>query len=150
MATENEQAEAALASMLAAETAAASAETSVNLDDLLAEARQKLGVLANPTKDDEVEFEVADPNIVNALLAKASEYKRISDVATKEREKITALLASLTPNAGTLVVHGAPVFKVSQITSRIFKADHMKALFPDIPENAEFWEDRISTRRDYK
>lgn len=124
-----------------------------DIDALLAEARSKLK-LEPKIVDDHKEVEAADANVVNALLARADVLKRAEDAAKKERAKITDTLAELagTPNGVPieLKVHGATVFVVKNVTSRVLNTEMIKSVFPDIPENSELWKSQTALRRDYK
>jgi hypothetical protein len=126
----------------------------VNIDAMLAEARSRLA-LAPAANTDSDQREASNPEVVNALLAKAAELKRTEDSAKKERAKITDLLAEIAgPVTGTrtveLIVNDAPVFTVSVIESRGLNVDYIKSAHPDIPGNDAYWKTTKSTRRNYK
>ncbi len=124
-----------------------------DLDALIAQARERLS-LPIATAPAAGKLEAPDADLVSALLARADDFKRVSDEAIKEREKITAFLADLIVAAeestGTpieeLTVHGATVFTYKTVTSRVLNQTHLKSLFPDIPTNAEAWKDQTARK----
>lgn len=126
-----------------------------NVDALLAEARERLALAPVPKATDN-KREAPNADVVNALLAKAAELKRTSDSATKERGKITDLLAEITgpiPKKAKeleLTVNKATVFTVSQVTSRVLNTDFVKSKHPDIEGNEDYYKDSVSIRRNYK
>lgn len=124
--------------------------TAQNLDTMIAEARTRLGLVPKLATNTSNEVSPTDPAIVSALLAQADGFKLAEATAKKERAKITDFLAELTGPDSTLVVHGAAVFAVSTVTSRVLNQTHIKSMFPDIAENTELWTDQVATRRDYK
>lgn len=124
--------------------------TPFDLDALLSDARNKLGVVTATPEQPANEIIPTDPAIVIDLVTRAAEFKRQADVATKERAKITDLLAELTGEGGELIVNGAPIFTVKTVVSRVLDATYIKSVFPDLPENAEMWKDQAAVRRDYK
>lgn len=144
------EAEPAKAPTPAAQVAAAlPSSPKIDLDALLEYAREKLS-LSSPAAVVDNEVEAIDANTVNALLAQASEYDRVAKAATKERAKITELLAEYTGVGHELTVNKAVVFTVTEVVTRSLNTDHIKSLFPDIPENAEMWKESVATRRLYK
>ena len=130
----------------------------LDLDALIAKARADNGVVA---KVKDLSVEAHDPELVNTLLAQASELKRVEDGAKKERAKITDFLGDLVEAAeiaqgvapgsfAELTVHGAVVFTNTLSTSRVLNQTHIKSMFPDIKENAEVWSDQTKRTRLYK
>lgn len=131
----------------------------LDLDALIAAARDNLKL--KPVKLDDKAIEAPDANLVNTLLAHADEYKRQIDALTKERAKITDLLAEiieaeeerlgLEPGAiEELTVHGATVFTDKVSHSRVLNSAHIKSLFPDIAGNEECYTDQVRRTRLYK
>lgn len=122
-----------------------------SIDTEIEQARQRLAL--KPSKPVSDEVEAADPDVINALLAKASELDDTEKAAKREREKITALLTEIIgePDGDkrVLLVHGAPVFSVSLVVSRGLDQAQVKSEFPDIADNARFYKDAITTRRNY-
>jgi hypothetical protein len=150
MATTVAEAKVLLDQILAGGNAPAHAAPALDITELLAVARTKLGVV-KATPDQAVnEVVPTDPALVLELVARANELKRTSDAAVKERGKITDLLAELTGEGGELIVNDAAIFTVKTVVSRVLDATHIKSIFPDLPENAEMWKDQAAVRRDYK
>ena len=122
-----------------------------NIDSEIEAARKRLALKPSASVRDEIE--AADPDIINALLARASELDDTEKAAKREREKITALLSEIAglPDGDkrVLLVHGAPVFSVSLVVSRALDQAQVKSEFPDIAGNERFYKDSISTRRNY-
>jgi hypothetical protein len=131
-------------------SAPAHAAPTLDITELLAVARTKLGVVKATPEQAVNEIVPTDPALVLELIARANELKRSSDAAVKERSKITDLLAELTGEGGELVVDGGAVFTVKTVVSRVLDATHIKSIFPDLPENAEMWKDQPAVRRDYR
>jgi hypothetical protein len=132
---------------------------SLDLDALISAARDNLKL--KPVKLDDKAIEAPDADLVNTLLAHADDYKRQIDALTKERSKITDLLAEIMESeeerlgleAGGiegLTVHGATVFTNKVSRSRVLNAAHIKSLFPDIAGNEECYTDQIRRTRLYK
>lgn len=127
----------------------------LDLDALLAAAREQLSL--TPAEVPAGKLEAPNAEVVNTLVAKADDLKRTADAATKEREKIKAFLKELVTSAEEnpgdvqeLTVHGATVFTYKGVVSRVLNQQHIKSMFPDIPENAEFWMDSDSRRAEFK
>lgn len=126
-----------------------------NVDHLLAEARERLALAPAPKVTND-QREAPNADVVNALLAKSAELKRTIDSATKERGKITDLLAEITGpipkklDKLELTVNKAPVFVVTQVVSRVLNTDYIKSAHPDIEGNEAYYKDSVTTRRTYK
>lgn len=155
-------ANAAAANTLAAEQKAVGLEVNPNpsspidLASLIADARAKMQV---PTDAKDAAVEATDPTLVNEMLAKASELADTIKKATAERELIKDFLKDVVKSAEVLhgegsihelTVHGATVFTYKPVVARVLNQTWIKANFPDIPENAEMWQDQISRPANFK
>jgi hypothetical protein len=128
--------------------AAALTPPSFDLEALLEQARTNMSL---PMKVADGELPAADPDLVNTLVARADEYKREIDRATKERAKITGLLKEMVlatrvegadiPKTVALTVHGAPVFAVTHVVKRELDQAAIKAKHPDIAKWAMYWKE---------
>lgn len=131
--------------------------TILTLDERIAAARAKLLVPAD-AKPQGAKLEAPDPELINTLLAEASEHERLVKLHTGEREKIKAFLGDLIEQAeeqvghsiDELTVHGATVFTYKTVTSRVLDQSYLKQLFPDTPANMEAWKDQVSRRAEFK
>jgi hypothetical protein len=137
--------------------AAALTPASFDLEALLDAARANMKL---PSKVADGELPAADPELINALVARADEYKRTSDLAVKERAKITALLKEMVvatrvegvevPAKTSITVHGAPVFVVNHVVKRELDQAAIKAKHPDIAKWALYWKESSSDTGIYK
>lgn len=121
-----------------------------NLDALLDEARDRLQISNQNAVVSADIIEAPDAATVNQLLALADQYKREADTATANREAIKDTLKELVGEHEGISVNGATVFTFKPVTSRVLDQPHIKSLFPDLPENAEFWKDQNSRRAEFK
>jgi hypothetical protein len=130
--------------------------TILTLDERIAAARAKLLIPADAATAEKLE--APDAELINTLLAEASEHERIAKLHTAEREKIKSFLGDLIEqaeaqvghNIDELTVHGATVFTYKTVVSRVLDQAYLKAMFPDTPANAEAWKDQTSRRKEFK
>lgn len=128
----------------------ASMKVSLDVGALVADARTKLGVPAQPDAAASVNITGAQAIVANNLLAKADELKRIADAATSEREEIKQILADYAGDAEVLKVNGAEVFTYKPKTSRVLDQAQIKSMHPDIPGNESYWKDQTQRPRRFR
>lgn len=121
----------------------------VGVDQLIAEARKRLGTMA-ASDDTPTRVEVSDAAAANELLAQRDSLKRQASILEEAIEKIDNIFVDLIGDNEELTVGGAVVFTYKNGTSRVLNQAQIKKLFPDIPENAEFWKDQPSRKKNWK
>ena len=139
------------------EVAAALTPPTFDLDALLDAARANMKL---PQQTADGELPATDPDLINTLVARADELKRTSDLAIKERAKITGLLKEMVvatrvegaeiPAKTSLTVHGAPVFVVNHVVKRELDQAAIKAKHPDIAKWAMYWKESSNDTGLYK
>lgn len=136
----------------AAAAIVAEMQAQFNVNDLVEQARVKLGLGTVPrvTTDNAVRLIGDEAVAVNELVARAAELKHIADAAAAERDIIGNLLADVLGDREELYVNGAPVFTYKETTSRVLDQATIKSLHPDIPGNEQYWKTTASRRRVYK
>lgn len=118
--------------------------TKVDVSELVANAQARLGVKA-PVKRNEVE--ATDPAIMNELLARQDELAEIEKRAREAREGIKTIIRNYMGKADVLKVNGAVVAtNAASKTSRVLNQEWIKATYPDIPGNENFWKDQGGSR----
>lgn len=140
-----------------------SIEDVASIEQQIADARAALAVFTPelPKTVDEATALVvsgAQRPIVNALLARRLQLRTMIDKLTRAEESIKSTLSDMIEQAEKdsptpiteLVVDGAVVFTYAPVVSRVLNQPAVKSLFPDTPENAEFWKDQESRPRKFK
>lgn len=126
------------------------------VDNLIADARNKLGAGVYPDTTSGAEhpaIEASDPAMLNALAAeRASLYRE-----KKELENRIAAIDDIAKNIlgeqnHDLKANGVTIVTYRPVTppTRVLDQAHIKKLFPDTPDNAELWKDQPSRRIDWK
>lgn len=135
-------------------TVVAPSTVELDIDALIATARERLSLAPTPadsTADDE--YEAPDAAVISSMTAEAAALKRAEDKAKKDREKISSFLTELLPAGRTaLTVHGATVFTAKRSAdSRVLNTDFIKSKHPDIAGNEDYWTTRDgNVTRTYK
>jgi len=107
------------------------------------------GILEIPPAADEVTaanvVHITDPtkaDVLNELLARADEVKRIRDAATADYDAIKDVFRKLTgDDRDEVKIHNATVFTNKESVSRILNQSFIKSKFPDIAGNEDFYVD---------
>lgn len=107
------------------------AKTSLKLDE------------ATPLKvsDDDDIVDAADPDTINAIVARAEDARRRRKEADAEYAELIGLLKAAVGEHDGVQVHGAVVFTYKRSRSRILNQSFVKSRFPDIEGNEDFWTD---------
>lgn len=116
------------------------------LTEFLADAADKLH--ARKTEDNTIDIspESEEGFYLLALYAEQEEQARLAALATKDRGRVTKLLADLCPDGATITIGGEELFSRRIDTTRAINVKTLKAEFPDEPANAEFWTTNIVTK----
>ena len=136
----------------------ATKKASIDLDTLIAEAREKMQVDAATKLD--ATLETPDATLANELMARWSDLERQRKEIEAEQDKIKSFFTDLVESAekaagvaaGTIeqvTVHGAAVFSYKPQVSRVLDQQQVKKMFPDIPENAELWKTQATRPRKF-
>lgn len=116
------------------------------LTELLSDAADKLHL--PKTEDNTLDIDPTSDEAVYllALYAEQEEQARLAALATKDRGRVTKLLAELCPDGATITIGGEELFSRRIDSTRAINVKALKEEFPDTPDNIEFWTTNIVTK----
>lgn len=120
------------------------------IDELIADARAKLGAAGPVSGSEHPAVEANDPAMINALAAERASLYREKKELESRIAAIDAIAKEIIGDASDLKANGVTVVTYRPVTSRVLNQEHIKKLFPDTADNAELWKDQTARRIDWK